>query len=130
MLQWMMVRYTVKADRADENGGYVTRVFEQLQPEQPAGLRDASFKLDDGVSFMPLVGVDSALEQNPLPQLAAFKEFTDTIQDRCMEPPVTTGWQAGDHRAGGTAKRISDKLRTRRRVSSRGGGLTRGAASA
>jgi hypothetical protein len=91
MLKWMMVRYTVKADRADENVGYITRVFEQLQQVQPAGLRYASFRFDDGVSFMHVVGVDPALEQNPLPSLAAFKEFTEQIQDRCVEPPVTTG---------------------------------------
>jgi len=95
MLKWMMVRYTVKADRADENEGYITRVFEQLQREQPAGLRYASLKLEDGVSFMHIVAVDTALEHNPLPQLSAFKEFTAAIQDRCVEPPVTTALQVG-----------------------------------
>jgi hypothetical protein len=68
-----MVRYKVKPDRAAENESYIAKVFEQLQRDQPPGLRYASFKLADG---------------NPLRELAAFKEFTARIKERCEEPPV------------------------------------------
>ena len=51
----LMVRYKVKPDRAAENERYVANVFEQLQRERPAGLRYATFKLDDGVSFVHVV---------------------------------------------------------------------------
>jgi hypothetical protein len=84
----MMVRYKVKADRAAENESYIASVFEQLKREQPPGLRYASFKLDDGVSFMHIVSVEAADGSNPLRELSAFKAFTAEIQDRCEEPPV------------------------------------------
>ncbi len=44
----LMVRYKVKADRVAENERYVRQVFEQLERDRPAGLRYASFKLEDG----------------------------------------------------------------------------------
>jgi hypothetical protein len=99
----MMVRYKVKADRAAENEGYVTRVFEQLKREQPAGLRYVTFKLEDGVSFMHIVSVETADGSSPLGALAAFKAFTAEIRDRCAEPPVTTDLQeVGSYRVFGT----------------------------
>jgi hypothetical protein len=81
-----MVRYKVKADRAAENERYIAKVFEQLKREKPPGLRYASFKLDDGVSFVHIVSLEAA--SNPLGELAAFKAFTASIKDRCEEPPV------------------------------------------
>jgi len=89
----MMVRYKVKADRVAENERYITSVFEQLKREQPPGLRYASFKLDDGVSFMHIVSVETADGSNPLRELPAFKAFTAEISDRCEAPPVTADLQ-------------------------------------
>jgi len=83
-----MVRYKVKSDRAGENEQYIKEVFEQLKREQPPGLRYASFKLDDGVSFMHLVSIENADGSNPLPELSAFQAFSATVGDRCEEPPV------------------------------------------
>jgi hypothetical protein len=85
----VMVRYRVKADRAAENAGYITRVFEQLQREMPAGLHYATFKLDDGVSFIHIASHDAADGTNALTALSAFKSFTAQIKDRCEELPVT-----------------------------------------
>jgi hypothetical protein len=93
MMKRMMVRYKVKADRVTENERYITSVFEQLKREQPAGLRYATFKLDDGVSFMHIVSVETADGSNPLVGLPAFKAFTAEVRDRCDEPPVTTDLQ-------------------------------------
>jgi hypothetical protein len=84
----LMVRYKVKADRVSENERYVTRVFEQLHRERPDGLRYATFKLDDGVSFVHLVSIGAADGRSPLGELSAFKAFTDNIGERCDEPPV------------------------------------------
>ncbi len=86
----MMVRYKVNADRAAENEGYIAKVFGQLKHEQPAGLRYASFKQSDGVSFVHIVSLEAADGSNPLGQLSAFKAFTAQIKDRCDEPPVAT----------------------------------------
>ena len=88
-----MVRYKVKADRVAENERYITSVFEQLKREKPPGLHYASFKLDDGVSFMHIVSVETADGSNPLVALSAFKAFTADIRDRCEEPPVAVELQ-------------------------------------
>ena len=84
----LMVRYRVKADRAAENESYIRRVYEQLERAKPDGLRYATFKLNDGVSFIHVVSHEAADGSNPLAELAAFKAFTSQIGDRCEEPPV------------------------------------------
>ncbi|CAN5922489.1 hypothetical protein BH11GEM2_BH11GEM2_33370 [soil metagenome] len=48
----VIVRCTVKPDRAAENVSLVENVFAQLTREKPAGIRYATFKLEDGVSFI------------------------------------------------------------------------------
>jgi hypothetical protein len=88
-----MVRYKVKADRVAENERYITSVFEQLKREKPSGLHYATFKLDDGVSFMHIALLEAADGSNPLGQLSAFKAFTAEIRDRCEEPPVAVDLQ-------------------------------------
>ena len=84
-----MVRYRVKADKAAENETYIKAVFDQLNREKPEGLHYASFKMDDGVSFVHLAWYDAGVERTALVDLSTFKEFTAGIQDRCEEPPVT-----------------------------------------
>jgi hypothetical protein len=85
----VMVRYKVKADRAAENENYIARVFEQLERDKPPGLHYATFKLDDGVSFVHIASLEAAADGNPLRELSAFKAFTAEIRDRCEEPPAT-----------------------------------------
>lgn len=84
----VMVRYRVKQDRAAENERLIQAVFAQLEKERPDGLRYASFKLPDGVSFVHIASLETADGQNPLAALAAFKEFTSAIKERCEEPPI------------------------------------------
>jgi len=86
----MMVRYRVRADQAATNERFVKDVFDQLEQKQPSGLRYASFKLDDGVSFVHMVSQETADGTNPLSDLPAFKAFTAAIADRCEEKPVVT----------------------------------------
>jgi hypothetical protein len=86
----VMVKYKVKPDRAAENERYIQAVFAQLERDRPAGLRYASFKLDDGLGFVHIASIEAADGDNPLLALDAFKEFAAQIKDRCDEPPVTT----------------------------------------
>jgi hypothetical protein len=88
-----MVRYKVKVERATENERYIAGVFEQLRRERPAGLRYASFKLEDGVSFVRIVSHETADGRNPLTELAAFKTFVAAIKERCQEQPVAVELQ-------------------------------------
>jgi hypothetical protein len=85
----VMVRYKLKPDRVAENEGFVRQVFEQLERERPTAIRYATFKLDDGVSFVHIASQDAPEGTNPLTELSAFKAFTANIKDRCEEPPVS-----------------------------------------
>jgi len=83
----VMVRYKVRPDRVEENERLVRAVYAELAAATPAGLRYATFKLEDGVTFVHLAAHD---DRNPLPEIEAFRRFTAEIRDRCDEPPVTS----------------------------------------
>ena len=84
----VMVRYKVKAGRAAENERYIRSVFEQLQRDRPPGLRYATFKLADGVSFVHIASHEAADGRDRLRELPAFQAFTAEVRDRCEDPPV------------------------------------------
>src|SRR6266550_5665844 len=89
-MRTVMVRYKVKADRAGENESYIGKVFAQLEHEKTPGVHYATFKLDDGVSFVHVASIDVVEGVNPLTELSAFKAFAASVKDRCEELPVTT----------------------------------------
>jgi quinol monooxygenase YgiN len=84
-----MIRYKVKPDRVADNEAYVRKVYEELKRSAPAGLRYATFRLDDGVSFVHLVSYESETSNQALTALPAFKAFTAQIKERCEEQPAT-----------------------------------------
>jgi hypothetical protein len=81
-----MVRYRVRPDEAERNEQLVRAVYEELHRADPAGFRYATFRLDDGVSFVHIAESEGA--ENPLAEIEAFKEFQKGIADRCDDPPV------------------------------------------
>ncbi len=83
----VMVRYKLKADRVEENEQLVRNVYEGLRQAAPDGLRYATFKLEDGVSFVHVASIETD-GSNPLPQLPAFQAFQAGIKERCEEPPA------------------------------------------
>jgi hypothetical protein len=82
-----MVSYKLKPDRVAENEGLVAAVFEALRQARPAGLRYATFRLEDGVSFVHIVSHEEADGVNALTALPAFKAFTVGVKDRCEVLP-------------------------------------------
>jgi hypothetical protein len=84
----VMVRYRVKPERVDENEALVRAVYEELHETNPEGLRYATFRLDDGVTFVHLAESESAT--SPLAEVEAFKAFQKEIADRADEQPVVT----------------------------------------
>ena len=88
MMKRVMVRYKVKPDRAAENEAFIRSVFSELMEDNPEGLRYASFKLDDGLSFVHIASIETSDGSNPLSDTAAFKKFQAEIKDRCDEPPA------------------------------------------
>ena len=83
----IMVRYKVKPERAEENEQLVRAVYEELERTAPAGLRYATFKLDDRVSFVHIAARETEDGQNPLLAVRAFQAFQKDVADRCAEPP-------------------------------------------
>ena len=80
-----VVRYQIKPDQADENQRLVEKVFEELKAEAPDGFRYATFRLEDGVSFIHIVTYENA--GDPLGSSAAFQEFQNAFADRMAAPP-------------------------------------------
>jgi hypothetical protein len=88
-MKQVIVRYKVRPDRAAENEELVRAVYAELHDSRPAGLRYATFKLEDGVSFVH-VAAHSENAPNPLSELPAFRRFQEKIADRCEEAPVVS----------------------------------------
>lgn len=87
-LQEVMVRYTVKPEWAAENERLVRAVYDELARTEPAGLRYATFRLDDGVSFIHLASMETEDGRSLLQDVQAFKEFQKGLGERCAEAPV------------------------------------------
>jgi hypothetical protein len=82
----VMVRYKVKPEQVARNEELVRAVYAELHRDDPNGLRYATFKLPDGVTFVHLA--DTNGEGTPLTGLAAFQAFQADLRERCDEPPV------------------------------------------
>jgi hypothetical protein len=93
-MRQIMVRYSVKPERADENVQLIRDVYEELARTTPAGIRYATFRLADGVSLMHLASVETDDGTNPLAQVAAFARFQEQVGDRCEGRPVVSDLQA------------------------------------
>ncbi|HEY5385445.1 MAG TPA: hypothetical protein VIJ56_09430, partial [Acidimicrobiales bacterium] len=81
-----VIRYRTKPEYADENERLVRGVFAELADEDPAGLRYATFRLADGVSFVHVAVTDG--DENPLTSSPAFAAFQADIGERCAEGPT------------------------------------------
>jgi hypothetical protein len=81
-----VITYKTKPESADENARLVGAVYAELAAEKPEGLKYATFRLDDGVSFVHVALLDG--DVNPLTTSAAFGEFQADIANRVAEGPV------------------------------------------
>ena len=86
-MRQVMVRYKVKPEHVEENEALVRAVYEELAESEPDGIRYATFRLDDGVSFVHVFQGEDGQSLDPF---GAFHRFTAGIRDRCDEPPATT----------------------------------------
>jgi hypothetical protein len=81
-----IVRYTTSPETADENERLVRDVFTELAESAPPGLRYATFRLEDGVTFVHVVLTEGDAE--PLPELPEFQAFQADIGDRAVTGPT------------------------------------------
>lgn len=84
----VIVRYKVKAEKAEENVALVKAVYAELNATKPEGLRYATFVAEDGVTFFHVASITG--HENPLASTEAFKAFQKDIKERCVEPPAPT----------------------------------------
>lgn len=94
-MKTIMVRYKTSEAHAHANEGLVRAVFSELRSRAPVGLRYASYRLADGVTFVHLATLETP-DENPLAALPSFKAFQAQLKDRCVEPPVVTELSAVD----------------------------------
>ena len=87
----IVVRYRTKPERAEENQQLVEKVFAELDEMQATGFAYASFRLEDGVSFVHVVVEEDGEATVSLADVPAFREFQVGIADRCEEQPVAMG---------------------------------------
>jgi len=81
----VIVRYRTHPDSADTNQHLIEQVFAELAEKQPDGLRYASFRLADGVTFVHLASTEG--DKSPLDDVAAFQEFQRDVKARLEAPP-------------------------------------------
>lgn len=84
----VMVSYKVKPERAQENERLIRAVYEELRSSEPVGLSYATFRKDDGVSFVHIAANETG-GPSPLREVAAFQRFQQNVGERCVEPPAS-----------------------------------------
>ena len=90
MITNVVVSYQVRPEAVAEHIRLIEAVFGQLRAERPGNVEYKVVRLDDGVSFVHVSSADTPDGSNPLPQLAAFKEFGRDVASRVATPPVPT----------------------------------------
>jgi hypothetical protein len=83
-----VIRYKTKPESADENQRLIEKVYEELAARDPGGIRYATLRLEDGVSFVHIFTNDSDDKPNALGGIAAFAEFQRELPQRCVDLPV------------------------------------------
>jgi hypothetical protein len=92
----VVVSYQVRSEAVAEHVRLIEAVFEQLHAEQPDNVEYKVVRLADGVSFVHVSSADTPDGSNPLPELAAFKEFgrdqpPGSPPPRCPPLPTSSG---------------------------------------
>jgi hypothetical protein len=85
----VIVRYKLKPEMVSQNEALVKAVYKELHEVKPDGFRYATYKLQDGVSFLHIAFNNREDGINPLTNIAAFQNFLKDIKERCEEPPVS-----------------------------------------
>ena len=80
-----MIRYKLKPDQVGPCLELVRAVYDEFESARPDWLRQATFQLEDEVSFVTFAELD---DPGRLAGMPAFQQFRGTLDDRCDEPPV------------------------------------------
>lgn len=92
-----IVRYKVKPALVEENEKLVRAVYAELAKVKPSHFSYATYKLDDGVSFLHIAEFTGE-GKGPLAGIAAFNAFQQGVKDRCdVLPVVSQGTEVGSY---------------------------------
>lgn len=83
-----VIRYRTKPESADENQRLVENVYTELAARDPGGMRYATLRLADGVTFIHIFMTDSDDTPNTMGDIAALAEFQRELAQRCIEQPA------------------------------------------
>ncbi len=83
----VMVTYTVKQEHVAENERLVRAVYAGLAEIGDPGISYATFKLEDGQTFVHIALIESAEAQEVLSNSPAFEAFQENLGARCEVPP-------------------------------------------
>ena len=104
----LMVRYKVRPEEVAANERAIEGVFAELWERSIPGIRYASFKLEDGVSFVHIFTGESEGDREAMRELPAFKAFAAGVRERCEEQPVVTQLkEIGSYKVFGEASLIA-----------------------
>ena len=90
MITSVVVSYQVRPEALAEHVRLIEGVFQQLDAERPGNVEYKVLRLADGVSFVHVSTADAPDGSNPLPELAAFREFSKDIAARVATTPEST----------------------------------------
>jgi hypothetical protein len=83
----LMVHSKIRAENVEDVDAAVQRLFAAIEREEPKGIRYASCRLPDGVTYVALLELDEGVD-NPLPALPEFREFQENLKGWMAEPPT------------------------------------------
>ncbi|MFJ6832342.1 hypothetical protein [Streptomyces sp. NPDC091209] len=83
----LMVRATVKPEFVGELEDALHKMFTAVEEARPAGVRYASYRLPDGVTYLAQLELADGIE-NPLPAIAEFREFQAGLKKWLAGPPA------------------------------------------
>src|SRR4051812_15813953 len=89
MVTRTVVQYRVKEGVEEENAALVRAVYRELAERAPAGFRYATYRLEDGRTFIH-VAEHNGEGDVPLRGLVAFSEFQAEVRERCESGPVVS----------------------------------------
>ena len=94
----LTVRAKLKEEHVADAEAAVKRMFAAIERERLEGIRYASVKLADGVTFLALLEIEDGVD-NPLPGLPEAQEFYASLPDWYAESPeVGPGTVVGSYR--------------------------------
>lgn len=87
MSKVLLVRATVKPDRAADVEAAAEAMFDAIHAAHPGGVRYASLRVPESDVFVALLAVDEDTD-NPLTSIPEFQAFQENLRGWLSEPPI------------------------------------------